>query len=448
MAKGIKILEVEAGSPAESIGLKPGDRILTVNGHTIADELALKFYLSEGRIDLCVLRPVNDERHFKMDLFDNPDPGIRVEEFRTRLCNNACIFCFVDQLPPEVRSSLKVKDDDYRLSFLHGNYITLTNLNDVDLSRIIEQRLSPLYVSVHATDSDLRARILGRKKRDDLAGKMRKLVQGGIRLHAQIVLMPGINDGKQLQKTVFDLYNLYPGVQSIAIVPVGISDYGSGKTRFMPVTPEYSRALIHQALAWQAQFRTQINQTYVCLADEFYLQGGLKIPNQDYYDDFAQIEDGVGMVRYFLDEFKKELSRRRKFRSNLHGTIATGKLFYPVLKLCVERFNRKFGANLQVCEIENRFMGSAITVAGLLGGRDFVETLAGKDIGDFLIIPGEALARGDGILIDDWSPKDISRHLKKPVYPGGHTVRDFFDILSSIPNNDRNKNIEACRQEG
>jgi NifB/MoaA-like Fe-S oxidoreductase len=159
MAKGIKILEVEAGSPAESIGLRPGDRILTVNGHAISDELALKFYLSEGDIDLGVHRPTRGERHFEMDLTENPDPGIRVQEFRTRLCNNACIFCFVDQLPPDVRPSLKVKDDDYRLSFLHGNYITLTNLNAADLNGIIEQCLSPLYLSVHATDPDLRTRI-------------------------------------------------------------------------------------------------------------------------------------------------------------------------------------------------------------------------------------------------------------------------------------------------
>jgi NifB/MoaA-like Fe-S oxidoreductase len=218
-------------------------------------------------------------------------------------------------------------------------------------------------------------------------------------------------------------------------VPVGISDYGPGKTRFLPVTPEYSRALIHQMLPWQTQFRSQIKRTYACLADEFYLQGGLEIPKQDYYDDFAQIEDGIGMVRYFLDEFKKELRLRRKFQSKLQGTIATGKLFYPVLKSCMEQFNRKFGAGLQVCGIENRFMGSAITVAGLLGGKDFVETLAKNDIGDFLIIPGESLARGSGLLVDNWSPEDISRKLGKPVYSGGFTVRDFFDILSELSDN-------------
>jgi putative radical SAM enzyme (TIGR03279 family) len=429
--KGIKILEVEEGSPAERLGLLPGDRILTANGHQLADELALKFYLSEEYIDLCVYRPSYGERYYEVDLSDNAGLGIRVEEFRTRPCNNACLFCFVDQLPPEVRPSLKIKDDDYRLSFLHGNYITLTNLTDKDLARIIEQRLSPLYVSVHATDPDLRTRILGRKKTDDLTKKLSKLVRGGIQIHAQIVLMPGINDGAHLQKTVFDLYDLFPGIQSIAIVPVGISDYGPCKARLMPVTPEYSRALISQVLLWQSQFRAQITRTYACLADEFYLQGGFAIPKRDYYDDFAQIEDGVGMVRHFLDEFKTEMARRRHCTS-LHGTIATGKLFYPVLMGCLEQINHKFGTKIQVRGIENRFMGSNITVAGLLGGNDILTDLEGKDIGDFLIIPGEAVSREDRILVDDLSPEDISRHLGKPVYPGGQTVRDFFDILSRI----------------
>jgi putative radical SAM enzyme (TIGR03279 family) len=430
--KGIKILEIEAGSYARRIGLKPGDRILEANGHAVTDELALKFYLSEDPVDLCVHRPGSGLQHFMVNAPDNADLGIRIEEFRTRLCNNACLFCFVDQLPPKVRPSLRVKDDDYRLSFLHGNYITLTNLNDVDLDRIIEQRLSPLYVSVHATDSDLRTRILGREKADDLAGKMRKLVRGGIRLHAQIVLMPGINDGKHLQKTVFDLYEMFPGVPSIAIVPVGLSGYAPGKTRLISVTPEYSRDLIRKALPWQAQFRAEIAQTYAYLADEFYLQGGLEIPKRDYYDNFAQIEDGIGMVRLFLDEFKTEMRRHRRFLPHLHGTLATGRLFYPVLKSCTETFNRKFGTRLEVCQIENRFMGNTVTVAGLLGGKDIAESLEGKDIGDFLILPGEALARRDSILIDDWTLEDISRHLGRRVYSSGQTIRDFFDILSKV----------------
>ena len=427
--KGLKILRIRARSAAAKLGLRAGDRILTVNGREVTDELSLRFYLSEGRIDLCVRRPNGSEETFQLNLPDHADLGVCVDEFRTKTCNNACLFCFVDQLPPEARPSLRVKDDDYRLSFLHGNYITLTNLRDRDLARIVEQHLSPLYLSVHATTPELRARILGRKKADDLAGKILKLTRGSIRLHAQIVLMPGINDGDHLEKTIFDLYRWYPGIQSVAIVPVGLSGYGAPKDLLAAVTPGYSRSLVYQVRQWQAQFRKEIARTFACLADEFYLQAGLQIPERDYYDDFAQIEDGVGMVRHFLDEFETEMSRRRRCRSSLRGTLATGRLFYPELKRCVERFNRKFGAKLKVCEVENRFLGSSITVAGLLGGRDILAALAGKDIGDFLVIPGEALASGNDVLLDDLTPEDLSGRIGKPVYSGGRTVRDLFNIL-------------------
>jgi putative radical SAM enzyme (TIGR03279 family) len=322
-----------------------------------------------------------------------------------------------------------VKDDDYRLSFLHGNYITLTNLTARELDRIIEQRLSPLYVSVHATDPRLRTRILGRKKADDLDAKLGKLVRGKIRLHAQIVLMPGINDGISLEKTVVDLCRLYPGVQSVAIVPLGLSDHGRPKDRFLPVTPEYSRVLIREAMRWQEKFRARIGRTFAYLADEFYLQGGVKIPERDYYDDFAQIEDGVGMVRDFLDAFETELGRRQRPLDTLRGTLATGRLFLPTLRRSIERFNHKFGSRLRVCGIENRFLGRNITVAGLLGGQDILSAFEGKNPGDFLIIPGEALSRRDGILVDNLSCKDLSERLGKPVYAGGRTVREFFELL-------------------
>jgi putative radical SAM enzyme (TIGR03279 family) len=322
-----------------------------------------------------------------------------------------------------------VKDDDYRLSFLHGNYITLTNLTQKDLRRIIEQRLSPLYVSVHATAPELRSFILGRERVDDLEEKLSGLIRGGIRIHAQIVLMPGVNDGEQLRKTIFDLYALYPGIQSAAIVPVGLSDFGPRANCFTPVTPAYSRALIKQAVPWQTRFRSKIGRTFACLADEFYLQAGMRIPGREYYDDFVQIEDGIGMVRNFLDDFRAELVRRRRSSASLHGTLATGGLFYPILKRCMEQFNKRFGSKVRVRQIENRFMGSSITVAGLLGGNDILAALADKNIGDFLIIPEEAIARGSGILVDNLTCDDVSRRLGKPVYSSGRTVREFFTLL-------------------
>jgi len=431
--RGIRILEVGTASRARKIGLAPGDRILTLNGREISDELALRFYLSGENIELCVQHPDGTKECFETDLPEGMDLGIAVEEFRTRTCNNSCIFCFVDQLPPHVRPALKVKDDDYRLSFLHGNYITLTNLSGNELDRIIEQRLSPLYVSIHATDPELRTRILGRKQADDLEGKLLKLARGGIRLHAQLVLMPGINDDRHLEQTVFDLYRLHPSVQSVAIVPVGLSGHGRPSMRLSPVTPAFCRKVIRRVLPWQEEFRKRTGITFAYLADEFYIRGREEIPALGHYDEFAQIEDGVGMVRTFLDEFEAELNRRKKKSPvNLHGSLVTGGLFHPTLQACMERFNRRFGTHVQVCRAANRFMGRGITVAGLLAGQDIFHALRRRETGNFVIIPQEAVSRGEGLLIDDWSVPDLSERLGKPVYSSGRTVHDFFDLLFAV----------------
>jgi putative radical SAM enzyme (TIGR03279 family) len=431
-ANGVKIIEVLSGSVAGNLGIIPGDRILTVNGHTVSDELDLRFYLSEDTVDLFVQRTRGSAKHFKIDPEDIMDLGIIIEEFQTRRCNNACLFCFVDQLPPNVRTGLKVKDDDFRLSFLHGNYITLTNLTEIDLNRIVEQRLSPLYVSIHTTDTALRTQILGRTKADNSAKKLRKLIRGGIHIHAQIVLMPGINDQAHLEKTVHDLYLLFPGVQSIAIVPVGLSDYGAPRKRLKAVTPAQSRKLIRTVSQWQERFRKETGCAFACLADEFYLQAGLEVPGRDHYDDFAQIEDGVGMVRTFLDDFQTEIKRRRKSIPACHGTLVTGKLFAPILQRCIEQWNRLSGANLKICAVENRFLGKKITVAGLLAGADIMDALKNSNPGDFIIIPEEALSSKDRIFVDDLSLRDLSRKLGKPVYASGRTMRDFFKLLTKL----------------
>ncbi len=426
---GIKILEVKEGSVGRTLGLSPGDEILSVNGHPVADELALKFHLADEIVEVEVRKAGETVESLDIDLSEGRSLGIKVEEFPTRTCNNDCVFCFIKQLPPTVRPTLKVKDDDYRLSFLHGNYITLTNLPEPELDRIIAQRLSPLYVSVHATESELRTKVLGRRKADDLERKMRKLIGGGIALHTQIVLMPGINDGDHLERTVFDLYAQYPGVNSIAIVPLGLSDHGTARAVLEPVTPDYCLQVIRQVAPWQERFRREVGRGFAYLADEFYIQGGMPLPETSYYDDFAQIEDGIGMVRKFLNEFELEMGRRRRMRQQLQGTLATARLFYPFLAACVQQFNGKFGAHLEARLIENRFMGQSITVAGLLAGGDISVALRDQNLGDFLIIPNEAISRIDGILLDNTSPADLSQRLGIPVYPSGRTMKDFFSLL-------------------
>jgi len=429
---GIRILEIIPDSPADRAGLMAGDRILTLNGHEIPDELSLRFHFAEGAEDDVVLsvQSVGGKiRKARVDAEDVSESGIVVEEFPTQRCNNACVFCFVDQLPAGVRPGLKVKDDDYRLSFLYGNYVTLTNVTEKELDRIIDERLSPLYVSVHATDPELRTRILGRKRPDNLEKKLKKLVRGGIRIHAQIVLMPGINDGGQLEKTVFDLYALRPELSSVAIVPVGLSDFAPKDKGLCPVTPEFSRELLCRVKQWQKRFKKEFGENFVFPADEFYLLAGKDVPASDFYEDFAQIEDGVGMVRRFIDDFADGLSRRRKHFPNLRGTLVTGKLFFPILRRCVRQLNSLSGATLTVRAAENHFLGEKITVAGLLAGKDILDALSGRDFGDFAVIPGEALS-GDGLFVDDMTLRDLSKELGKPVYSGGRTVRDFFKMLA------------------
>jgi putative radical SAM enzyme (TIGR03279 family) len=429
---GVRIREVEPGSLGTDLGLAPGDEILAINGNPIQDELALKFHLAEETLRMEVRKAGGEEQLLETEIGEGEDLGVTVEDFKTRTCNNACLFCFIDQLPPNVRPTLKVKDDDYRLSFLHGNYITLTNLPERELDRIITQALSPLYVSVHATDPDLRMRMLGRRKPDDLDRKIRRLTEGSIRLHTQIVLMPGINDGIHLEESVRSLSGYHPGVESVAIVPLGLSDHGPTRERHRAVTAEFCREVIGQARPWQQEFRRTLGSTFAYLADEFYIQGGVELPGTDHYDDFAQIEDGIGMVRKFLDDFAAELGRRRRLMPRLNGTLVTGKLFHPFLAECIGRLNGKLNAQLKVRQVANRFMGKDITVAGLLGGNDIADALAGTDVGDFVVIPQEAVSRVDAILVDNLTLEDVARRVGRPVYPSGRTVRDFFRLLSSL----------------
>jgi putative radical SAM enzyme (TIGR03279 family) len=423
----LKIRAVEANSPAFRAGLVPGDEIQSLNGYSIPDELALRFHLADDECaDFTILRE-GAPTHIQIDMSQGESLGIEVEDFHTRTCNNQCLFCFIHQLPPDVRPTLKVKDDDFRLSFLHGNYITLTNLADRDLDRIIEQALSPLYVSVHATDPELRAKIMGRKKPDALKRKLKRLIDGGIRIHTQIVLLPGINDGGHLERTVMELFGFYPGVQSIAIVPLGLSDYS--RSRLKPATPAFCRRVVHQTVPWQQAFRRQIGSGFAYLADEFYIQAGLDIPQTSDYDDFSQIEDGVGMVRKFMNEFEIHLHRRRRERPGLHATLATGKLFFPFLSECTKKLNRKLKSSIQVVEVANRFLGSRVTVAGLLSGGDFIHALAGRSLGEFVVIPNESVSCTEGIFLDDMTPKEVAKEVGVPILPGGPTMRDFFSRL-------------------
>jgi putative radical SAM enzyme (TIGR03279 family) len=423
-------MEVRSGSLADEIGLKAGDRLVSINGWDIDDDLDFRFRAAEGIVDLVINRRGQAALRKTVLLANCQQLGLTVEDFRPKACNNKCVFCFVDQLPKGTRRTLRFKDDDFRLSFLHGNYLTLTNLTERDIERIIEQRLSPLYVSVHATELPVRAKMLGRSEEHASLKPLLQLLAGGIAVHAQIVLCPAINDGAHLEHTLVELSKQYPGIVSVAIVPLGTSQYRANLTSLNEVTPEYCRQVIRQIKPFQRNFRKRLGVTFVYLADEFYLQSGESLPCARYYDDFQLLEDGVGLVRYFDQEFKRAMKRRWKVPSGrLDGTLVTGKLFYPFLCEYSRQLECRFGGNLRVVGIENKFLGPKITVAGLLSGADIIAALRGRDLGQWVLLPGEALSAGSSLFLDDMSLDTLQSELKVPIKATQRTVESFFQFL-------------------
>lgn len=426
-ATAVRVLGVEPGSLADRIGLSAGDEILEVNGEPVLDVIDLQFRLAAFG-ERMSLRMRDRVVEFVRDEWEGI--GAEFEPIEPLVCDNDCVFCFVHQNPGSTRRSLRIKDEDYRLSFLFGNYLTLTNVGEAEIGRIIEQRLSPLYVSVHATEPGLRTRMLGNDGYDGLDRKLDRLTRAGIQLHCQVVLCPGWNDGAQLDRTIADLARRYPGVQSVAVVPVGLTDHRQGLPPIEPVTPAYARRVIRSVGATQDRFLRDWDTPFVFLGDEFYILAGVPIPPADHYREFPQIENGVGMVRTFLDDFDRALadSASRLSGRRLRGTVATGRLFHPFLEGCLGRL----GLDLPSVAVESRFWGSGINVAGLLTGSDFVDALKGNTHGDFVVLPSESMIGEDGLFLDDMTLAGIQAQLDVRVVPSGYTVAEFIETLARL----------------
>jgi putative radical SAM enzyme (TIGR03279 family) len=333
----------------------------------------------------------------------------------------------VHQNPAKVRKSLHIKDEDYRLSFLFGNYLTLTNVDEFEMQRIIEQRLSPLYISVHATEPQLRARLLGIAEYDGFLEKVERLAAAGITLHGQVVLCPGWNDGANLERTISDMAQRHPGVASLAVVPLGLTDHRKNLPQLTPFTPEIARATIAHIAPIQAKFKRQIGTPFVYLGDEIYIMAGMALPPASHYRDFPQIENGVGMVRTFLKQFGKALRTSKVRNKTTRGTVCTGKVFFPYLKESVDRL----GMDLQVVAVESEFWGKGIGVAGLLTGSDFIRALKGRVHGDFVVLPSECMIGDDYLFLDDLTIKDVERELGVEVIPSGYDAGDFVRQMMS-----------------
>jgi len=428
----MKVKSVETKSLAERYSILPGDEILEVNIHPIRDLIDYKFHSSEEKLHLKIKGESGRIRKVKIIKKPDQDIGITFEEKGYRSCGNKCIFCFVDQLPKGLRKPLYFKDEDYRLSFLQGNFITLTNLSEQDFRRITTQRLSPLYISVHTTDESLRKKMLGNPKIPDIIPLIRRLAENRIQMHTQIVLCPGINNGKFLESSVKALSSFYPRVKSLAIVPVGLTRHRKGLPKLKPVHKEYAGKIVGLIENLQSQFRKKIKSNFVYAADEFYLLAGLDIPSEKYYDDFYQIENGVGLVRKLLDDFKSKerlLPPRLKRRFSL--TLVTGELAKKFMSdYIIARLKKIKNLKINLVEVKNNFLGESVTISGLLSGRDILGSLKKCEIGDLIILPPNCINE-DGLFLDDLKPFDLGKELGRKIVIGSYDLAE--SLLKVLP---------------
>ena len=413
----VKITSVISGSPAERAGIMPGDELISVNGNNINDVLDYRFYVNEPRLSLLFHRgPELLTVQIEKDEYE--DPGL---EFKTylmdekRRCRNACIFCFIDQMPKGCRESLYFKDDDDRLSFLQGNYITTTNLSDEEIGRIIKMHLSPINISVHTTDPELRVFMMKNKNAGKVLSIMKRFSDAGITMNGQIVLCKDINDKEHLDKTMSDLEALYPQLQSVSIVPCGLTAHREGLYHIEPFDGTDCAAVIKQVEKFSDVCRKKHGSRIFFCADEFFIKAGKKLHPASYYEGYPQYENGVGMIPCLYNELKNELRGINCDLSGVKVTLATGEAAYSAICDMAAAISRKTGLDCRVKMIKNEFFGGGVTVAGLIVGRDLQNQLSGCDLGSALFIPSVMLRSGEDIFLDDTSTKQLEDALGVPV---------------------------------
>jgi len=424
----MKIINVRENTLGEMIGLKAGDRLLKINGKRVIDEIDYRFRITDESITLDL------EIDGKMDkvVIDkdyDDDLGVDFEEFKIRKCGNDCVFCFVDQNPEGMRSGMYFRDGDYRLSYLHGHYITMTNMGQNELERIVKQKMSPLYISVHTTDIELRQKLLLYGKEDFLIDKIDYLTKNDIELHTQVVLIPGLNDGKYLIKTLKDMHSYYPNVKSVSIVPVGLTKHRLGLPELSTVTPEYANKFVDYTDSLKVQFAGTYNQPFIFLSDEWYIVGKKPFPPIIEMGGLNLIENGVGQVQSFLENFKTE---RKSFPKSLiepkSFTIATGHLAHGVFeKNVIPVLNQIKNLQVNLVKIENEFYGDMVTVAGLLSGQDLVKQLMNLDLGDAVWCSHRILNDEGTVTLDDMTLDDISSKLGVPVNVSQDSILEIFN---------------------
>lgn len=431
----VQIKKINKNSIAEKYGISAGDILVSINGEEINDMLDLQFYQTGKNLDICIMSADNQQKNIRIaDKDEYEGLGLEFETYlidKHHHCKNKCMFCFVDQLPKGMRKSLYFKDDDERLSFLFGNYITMTNLTQKEVDRIKKVRISPINISVHTTNPDLRVRMMKNPDAKNIMVRMQEFADADIKMNCQIVLCKGVNDGEELKRSIRDLQSLFPAVQSVSIVPVGLTRYRDGLEKAEIFRQEDAKEVIKLVMEATEDFYKANGTRLVFLSDEFFLTAGYDIPPAEYYEDFPQIENGVGMVRTFIDNFADDMDYHPTAKENAAVDIATGESFYPVLCSMAEKAMEKYGnkVKIYVHKIKNEFFGGNVAMTGLLTGTDLANQLKGNLKTDRLCLCKDVLNDGDGVFLDDMTVPELEDKLGTTIE---FYTNDGFDLLSGI----------------
>lgn len=436
------VTSVMPDSIAEEVGIEINDILLSINGEKIVDIIDYRFLAADEEIVLEIEKPNGEIWEYEIEKEYGEELGL---EFgggimdKAKRCSNNCMFCFIDQLPKGMRETLYFKDDDSRLSFLQGNFVTLTNMKDEDIERIIRYRISPINISVHTTNPELRVKMLGNRFAGQVYERIQRLANAGIEMHCQVVLIPGVNNGEELKKTINDLYKLYPSVANVAVVPIGVTKYRDGLTKVNTFNRETANAELEMIMELQKKFIEENDDPFVRMSDEFYIVSGIDVPEEKFYNGYEQIEDGIGMIRCFREAINNTIADLDK---NIRGSFAipTGKLAYKEITDGVAKIMRQNNnIKIETFEISNHFFGETITVTGLLTGRDIIKQLKGRINSDYLIMSNNMFRKGyelasdnEYIMLDDIKIGDIEKELGVKVLVCDHTGEDLISIINKV----------------
>ena len=427
------IKSVEEGSIAWEMGIESGDKLLRINNKEIEDVFDYHYYVNDEELLVLIEKADGEEWELEIEKDYEDDLGIEFEQGlmdEYRSCHNKCMFCFIDQMPKGMRETLYFKDDDSRLSFLQGNYVTLTNMKDKDIQRIIEYHLEPINISIHTTNPELRCKMLHNRFAGDALEKVQTLYEHGIMMNGQIVLCKGVNDGEELERSISDMVKWLPNLQSVSVVPVGLTKYRDGLYPLESFTKEDAKEVLTTIRKWQDKIFEEYGTHFIHASDEWYILAEEDIPEEEKYDGYIQLENGVGMVRLLLDEFDEAWERCEGDQASRKVSLATGHLMYPFLGKMLAKLKDKY-PNLEanLYDISNEFFGEKITVAGLITGQDLKAQLSGKELGDKLILPCSMLRSGEEVFLDDVTVTELSEALGVEIVIVESDGQSFVDTI-------------------